>query len=219
MKKVQKKVYSRLIQHEKQRIISELAPCVYHDTKNSIAVIFQGADYLKRKIKTKDKNILLALEYIEKSIRRINEIIEKWLDFSGSQNIKIASCNINSIIESVLILLQFQLKKFHVDIIKDYGKDLSDIRIDKNGIRQIFMILFLNAVYAMPDGGELKIRTYCRKTKIVSEFEDTGKIVAALRESRYGLEGVKAILNMYKGKIEIKNKRKKGVKVIVAFLV
>jgi len=64
----------------------------------------------------------------------------------------------------------------HIDFIPELSRILMDVPMDVEQIYQVLLNIVLNAVYAMPEGGELRIKTYPLpdgKT-VAMEITDTG---------------------------------------------
>ncbi|UCD14894.1 MAG: hypothetical protein JSV34_03990 [Candidatus Omnitrophota bacterium] len=218
------------------QLIEQLAGGVSHDTKNLIAVILQGSDFLRKKVPEGNKNIILTLNYIEQSAKKMNDMIEILFDFIGSSNIKRSAVNLNYIITTSLFLVKYQLNKTRINVIQDLGKNIPDIKADKNSMAQLFMTLLFNAIFSMPKGGQLKICTYVEgknKPLIISEFEDTGEKFPGnilnnifkiplfsekcMKVKRLGLEGIKEIVDLQNAKITVQNNKDAGVKVKLMF--
>ena len=228
----------RLTQAKKMQIIGKLASGVAHEVKNPLAIIVQGIDYLSKKVKIDDKNVTLTLSDMIDAAERANDIIKGLLDFSSLSKVELKLENLNSIIESSLLLVKNYLNLYHIELVKDFEKNIPQIMLDKNRIEQVFINLFMNAIQAMPRGGQLRVRTYVQETKkegktVVSEIEDTGpgipedvlgKIFEPFFTTKHGKEGtglglsiVKNIIEMHNGKIDIQDKKSGGLKATTIF--
>ncbi|MDD4183493.1 MAG: ATP-binding protein [Candidatus Omnitrophica bacterium] len=165
-----KRIQGQLIQAEKIQAIGLLAGGVAHEVKNPLAVITQGTDYLLKIIPPQEQEILKTLNIIKRNVKRADEIIKGLFDFSKTTNLNLRLVDINSVLENSWHLLKPQLKADNIKIIKEIKKDLPAVYADRNKIEQVFMNILLNAIQAMPAGGEIYIRSNDKK------FESTGKV-------------------------------------------
>lgn len=152
-----------LIQAEKLNAIGRLASGIAHEVKNPLGIIKQGAEYLEGKLLPSDKNAPEVLRMIQDSIKRADDIIHVLLDFSRVSKLEKKPEDINFILENSLVLIQHEATLGNIKIIRELGKGLSDVLVDKSKMEQVFINIFLNAIQAMPGGGSLFLRTYQAK--------------------------------------------------------
>ncbi|NQU95164.1 MAG: hypothetical protein HQ549_02900 [Candidatus Omnitrophica bacterium] len=154
---------SQLVRAEKMNVIGTLASGIAHEVKNPLATISQGLEYLSKNINSKDENVNSILNYMEDAVKKADGTIRGLLDFSRATALDIKSENLNSVIEESLSLIKMQSEKSKTTVVQDLDKNIPQIEIDKSRMQQVFVNLFLNSIQAMPDGGELKVKTYLRK--------------------------------------------------------
>ncbi|MDP2968406.1 MAG: ATP-binding protein [Deltaproteobacteria bacterium] len=187
-----KQTQAQLIQAEKAEVIGRLATGVAHEVKNPLAIIMQGIDYLSANVPLDKANVSLTLKHMNDAVMRADNITKGLLSFSSEQEIKKMPQNLDSIIEGSLLFVKNLLDKYHIEVIKELGKDIPSLNLDEGRIEQIFLNLFLNAIDAMPGGGQLKVRTYNKEltavevssgegdvfkpgdAAVIAEIEDTG---------------------------------------------
>ncbi len=234
-----KSTQADLIQAEKMRVVGTLAAGIAHEVKNPLAIVLQGIDYLSGRLPKEDKNIESTLSFMDEAVERACSIIQDLLDFSGISKLYFAPGNINSIIEKSISLVKYQLDKNHIRLVEEFAQGLPEVEMDNNRMEQVFVNLFINAINAMPDGGELEIKTYARLSRgqeklITVEIEDTGvgipeeampKIFEPFFTTRRDMGGtglglliVRNIVELHNGKIQVKNRPEgTGVKVTLDF--
>ncbi len=154
---------SQVIQAEKLNSVGRLASGVAHEVKNPLAILLQGVDYLTRNSNVKDENTQIALDSMRGAVRRADSVIKGLLDFASLTNMNIVSVHLKDIIESSLLLVRHEFDRLHIQINRNFEPGVPDLKLDKNRIEQVFVNLFLNAAYAMSDGGELNIKIYLKK--------------------------------------------------------
>ncbi|MDD4953864.1 MAG: ATP-binding protein [Candidatus Omnitrophica bacterium] len=164
-----KETQDQLIQSEKMSAVGRLASGVAHEVKNPLAIIMQSVDYLSDKVPAEYRE---ALQMINDNIKRADNIVLTLLDFAKATELKMLPYNINSILESSLLLIRQGAKIDGVTVVKELSPDLPDILVDKNKIEQVFLNVFLNAIQAMPQGGKLFVRTYLTKFDIPGREND-----------------------------------------------
>ncbi|MGD0077285.1 MAG: ATP-binding protein [Sedimentisphaerales bacterium] len=236
-----KTTQAQLIQAEKMGIVGKLSSGVAHEVKNPLMIIIQGIEYLKEKIKTKDKDedISMALKDIEEAVGRADNVVRGLLDFASVSKLVATPENINLILDKSLLLIKNLLDKNNIKITKNYEENIPYITIDKNKIQQVFLNIILNSVDAMPGGGDIMIRTYTDQRQdnekwVTVQIEDTGtgipegaaeKIFEPFFTTKHskgghglGLPMVKNIIEMHGGKISISNRTSvNGTVVIISF--
>lgn len=234
-----KAAQTRLIQAEKMGIVGKLASSVAHEVKNPLAIIIQGMEYLKEKLRKKDDDVSLILKDLEEAVGKADNVVKGLLDFASLSKLLTKPENLNSIMENSLLLMRNLLDKHRISITKNYEENLPLIEIDKNRIEQVFINLILNAIEAMPDGGNLTITTYTAQPQedtkwVATRIDDTGPGIpedilenifepffttkAAGGGSGMGLATVKNIIEMHGGKINISNRKNgHGASAVVLF--
>ncbi|MFA5338511.1 MAG: ATP-binding protein, partial [Candidatus Omnitrophota bacterium] len=165
-----KKIQDQLIQAEKINAIGLLAGGVAHEVKNPLAVIIQGADYLLKTVPQEETEILKTLHIIKRNVKRADNIIRGLLDFSKTTNLNLSLIDINSILEKSWELLKPQVKNGDIKVTKEMKKNLPKIMADKAKIEQVVINVLLNAIQALPKGGEIFIRSYDKKIAAAQEI-------------------------------------------------
>jgi len=117
-----------------------------------------------------------SLETICRETERIGEIVQNLLTFSRkSRQERIESVDVNDVLQRTLTLSEHQLALGNVKVHKQIDPDLPSIDANAGQLQQVFMNLMINAHHAMPDGGELTVRTAALPDdKVVIEISDTG---------------------------------------------
>jgi signal transduction histidine kinase len=218
---------SLLIQSAKMEVVGKLAAGVAHEVKNPLAVILLSAGYLKNHMPPQDGLVSGVLDDIKNSVNRADTIVKGLLDFSSSAELEKSAQNVHVYIKKSLLLVKSLLNERHIHVLEELGMDIPAVSLDGNKIEQVFVNLFMNAIQAMPSGGELRINT-CRDGSddapqgVVVQIEDTGvgmprdvvkdlfvpfvTTKRAVGGTGLGLSIVKNIMQMHGGKITLENK-------------
>jgi signal transduction histidine kinase len=78
------------------------------------------------------------------------------------------------LLDDVLVLADKQLQQHDISVVRQDGPDLNGVLVAGNQIKQVFLNLILNAVEAMPGGGQLHVRTQQHNGTVSVTFSDTG---------------------------------------------
>ncbi len=162
------------LQHaEKMASIGLLAAGVAHEVNTPLTGISSYTQMLKDQVRPEDLRFPL-LEKIEKQTFRAAKIINNLLNFARSSTAEFELLDANKTLLEVLSLLEHQLEKTRIRVVKELGEDLPSIRGNENRLQQVFFNLVLNARDAMPKGGWLTLRSYADDDTVVVEISDTG---------------------------------------------
>lgn len=171
-----KSAQDQLVQAEKMKVVGGLASGVAHEVKNPLATILYGVTYLDQNVKIDDEKVKLVLDNIKEATNRANEIITDLLDFSSLNKLTTKKQSINDVVEKSLILVHHECEKNHIKVNKIFEDNVPNIQIDENRIEQVLVNLTLNAIHAMPEGGQLSIFITAQKlSKDLSEIPNINR--------------------------------------------
>jgi signal transduction histidine kinase len=119
-----------------------------------------------------------ALEHVKiigAEIRRLDDVMQGFLKFTRSEDLKLQAISLGALVAEVLGVVEPECGRSRVAIRTEGFDGLPEINGDPTMLRQALLNLALNACQAMPDGGTLRIaaRTV-RGHRVEVAFEDTG---------------------------------------------
>jgi signal transduction histidine kinase len=96
------------------------------------------------------------LKVVEEEIQRINEIVDQFLRFAKPALPFFEKTEVLSIFEEILQLLRPQIERQQIAVQKEF-QALPLVLMDREQVKQALLNLFLNAIQAMPQGGQLTL--------------------------------------------------------------
>jgi signal transduction histidine kinase len=157
-----KEAQDQLIQSEKMKVVGGLASGVAHEVKNPLATLLYGVTYIAQSFSEMDPNVEAVIQNMKQAISKANDIVTDLLNFASLTSLEKKRENIEAIINKALSLVRHEFSRYHIAVVKKIEKSLPQVIVDKNRIEQVLVNLILNAVHAMPDGGDITVRAYSR---------------------------------------------------------
>ncbi|MBN4079902.1 response regulator [bacterium AH-315-C08] len=148
----------QIIISEKLAGIGRLVAGVCHEILNPLNIISGHAQSLLMERKT-DGPLTSDLNSVMEEISRITKIITGLLKFSRKGSMELKKANIVKELESVLILVEKDMRLEGIEIIRDFESTSAIVMVDTDGMRQVFLNLLNNAKHAFSKGGTLTIST------------------------------------------------------------
>ena len=102
----------------------------------------------------------------------MRKLAERLARAGGSDD---ASLDISKVMVDVLSLVEHQLDKSRVRVVKELSPELPTVVGSENKIQQVLFNLILNARDAMPSGGWLTLKTSVEGRDVIVEVSDTGE--------------------------------------------
>jgi signal transduction histidine kinase len=216
----------KLIQQEKLAAVGQLASGVGHELRNPLGVIKNAAYYIKTKVGTDNPKLSRHLAIMEREINNTNRIISDLLGFSRTRLPSITPSDVNKIIDSAMEVVEMPE---NVLLVKEFDISLPKAMVDPDQMHQVFVNLGLNAVQAMTEGGQLKVKTRSVGDYVEVEFSDTGCGIpqenlkklfdpffsTKARGVGLGLAVTHGIIERNKCKIEVESKVSEGTTFVV----
>ena len=174
------KLEETLQQSEKLSSIGLLAAGVAHEVNTPLTGVSSYTQMLLGMIPETDPKHAL-LEKMQRQTERASNIVGNLLNFSRTGNsTDFVDIDLNKLLNDTLQLLEPQLRKSNVSIVKEYTEPLAAVHANSGKLQQVFTNLILNARDAMQMGGTIKLRTYVLDDdQVVVEVSDTGEGIPA----------------------------------------
>jgi signal transduction histidine kinase len=157
---------------EKLASLERITSGIASEIGSPLTSIFSFVDVLMAM--EKDELKRETLETICFHMNRISDILQQLSRFSERPSVEFSPCRVNSLVESALALIQYDLKVQNITFVRDLAPNLPEIMTDNPGLSQVIVNVILRAADAMPGGGTLTVRSRRDGDRIVLEFEDTG---------------------------------------------
>nr|WP_315025153.1 ATP-binding protein [uncultured Aminipila sp.] len=153
--------------------LGEMAASLAHEIKNPLTSIRGYAQLIRLELGEQNIN-LDELGIIMHEVDRLSLMLDRFLNFARPKIPKLAEVEIKDIISYVITLVQNELPS-NIKIITNFGV-IPKVLIDTELFEPVILNLILNAVQALPNGGNIDIKTgYSEKRKMVYiEIRDNG---------------------------------------------
>jgi signal transduction histidine kinase len=135
--------------------VATLVAGLAHEIGTPMGVI-QGHAALLESAVTGD-DAIWRLRTIREQISRISKIIKTLLNMARPGKIQRVPVALDPLIETTLAFIQEKLARNRVELKVTGSTGPDSVLGDPERLQQLFLNLFLNAVDAMPDGGELRV--------------------------------------------------------------
>jgi signal transduction histidine kinase len=231
-----KELEQEAVKAAKLSSVADMAYTLAHEINNPLTGIKLGLSTLYDSLK-KEENIQV-LDSVMKDLNRIQEIVHSFLKARKNQS-RLKKENltvIGHIIDDVLFHLSGQLDLQNIGADKHICNEDSCLLIDRDGIHQVLLNVFLNAIQATPAKGRIVVSTEVSAPHETSESDkaflrisltDTGsgmdpnqrqEIFSPFYSSKsegtgLGLNICKNIISAHSGFMEVESDKGKGTTV------
>lgn len=163
----------KILQMDRMASIGELAGGIAHEINNPLTGILGQAQLLLEKL-PQDHQYRPTIEKIENAAQRCRTIVRSLLDFARDKDYKFRPAEIHELINKTIELIETEItsKKIHIE--KYIPDNLPKVNVSTGHIQQVFLNIITNAIYAMPNGGNLYIKVDRENNFLKISFRDTG---------------------------------------------
>jgi signal transduction histidine kinase len=173
-----KRTQAQLVQSTKLAAIGELAANIAHEINNPLTTVLGFASFIAERLPDGDPT-REELGLIQEEASRARDIVRDLLQFSRQRDFMPEPADLNTVLEHVVGMVRRQGVLNTVTVTEAYGPDLPMVEMDVPRIKQVFLNIINNAVYAMKDGGSLTIRSHAERDAVQVSFADTGPGIPA----------------------------------------
>ena len=218
----------QLVQKEKLASVGQLAAGVAHEINNPLGSVLLYADILRKETPDDKPQQVEDLTMIINEATRCKTIVNDLLNFSRQNEVLAQMTDLNDLLEEMAEEASIQDLFEKVQFATELDPALPRIEADPLQLRQVFLNLMKNAAEAMPDGGQLTLRTQKGPANgsVTVEIEDTGVGISEENMKRLftpffttkpigkgtglGLAIAYGIVKMHQGQISVRSEVGKG---------
>jgi two-component system sensor histidine kinase PilS (NtrC family) len=168
---------SRMRQADRLATVGRMAANIAHEIRNPLASLTGAIEVLTSPLTADDARERLS-QIVGRESERLNHIIKNFLEYARPAPLSIATFDVAAAAEEVLLLLEHRTSPGSLKVIREFAPSIP-WAVDAQQFRQILWNLCLNAVEAMPEGGELRVSVVGRGATLEVAVTDTGDGIAA----------------------------------------
>ena len=157
--------HDHMLHVEKMASLGKMAAVVAHEVNNPLSGILTYSKLIRKWVASgqteheKRDEAMQCLELIATESRRCGELIKNLLSLSRTAPMNVQSTDLHAVIDRCLLLVRHQLELGAIELQLKLAEDLPRVPCDPAQIEQVLIALIMNAIDAMPRGGNLWLET------------------------------------------------------------
>lgn len=151
---------AQLVKSEKLAAIGQLTASVAHEINNPIAVMQGNLDLVRETLGQHLLPVADEFKLMDQQIERMRLIVTQLLQYARPNDYAgyVEAVDVNDALASSLVLVEHLLNRTHIRVQRRWQAS-RPVHINRQELQQVLINLMINAIQAMPDGGELLLRT------------------------------------------------------------
>ena len=171
-----RRMEARMQQADRLASLGRLSANIAHEIRNPLASMTGAIEALTTHADAGEREKLT--EIVLRESDRLNRIIGDFLAYARPSPLTAQRTDIAAMLDEVLLLLEHRPLPAEIKLVRAFEAPL-EAAVDANALRQALWNLCLNAVDAMPTGGELTVGAVAEPTGLALWVTDTGSGIAS----------------------------------------
>ncbi len=167
-----KHTQEQMVRAETMAALGTLSSGISHEINTPLSVILNMTQLIKEDAKD-NPSLLKDLNVLEAEANQAIKVSRSLLGFSRSAKFVKERVDVNQVLEDLFKIMEFQPSAKSVNLKKRLARELPLIHVNSGQIRQVLLNVILNAIQAMPNGGDLEVSTGNRSTDVLKGVEIT----------------------------------------------
>ncbi len=167
-----KSLWDKLVKAEKLALMGEMVAGIAHELNNKLTPILAYTEMIAQKNLNND--IKRQVSSVHVSAVGAKNIVESLLLFSRQEKPEKRLCDVNEMAKISSDLVSSSFGGFSVKLQLELADELPPVMVDHHQIEQVLVNIIKNAFEAVPEHGEIKIKTACKNGYVVISVTDNG---------------------------------------------
>jgi two-component system, NtrC family, sensor histidine kinase HydH len=224
-------LHQRLV--EQYTEIARLAGGLAHEIKNPLSTIRLNMELLAEDFADsdapRDRRAMKKVELVRQECQRLQDILDDFLQFSKAHRLNLEPSDLNAQVRRMLEFYRPKAQQAGVEVVDYLSGNLPTVLIDREAFHGALLNLVLNAEQAMPDGGQIVVRTYGTPDGVALDVIDTGhgmdeqtqsKIFDAFFSTKRGGSGLglpttRKVIEGHGGRISLQSEPNRGTQMTI----
>jgi len=158
--------------------IARLAGGLAHEIKNPLSTIRLNMELLAEDFgeatTPRERRALAKVNVVQRECQRLQDLLDNFLSFAKVRQLDLQPSDLNHQVRRVLNFFAPQATEAGIEVVDYLSADLPTVLLDAESFHAALLNLVLNAQQAMPEGGQLVVRTYTTADGVALDLIDTG---------------------------------------------
>lgn len=211
---------------------SNLVGGLAHEIKNPLSTIRLNLDLLAEELQGEglaQRKAKRRVDLLQRETQRLQDVLDRFLQFVKLPDYRLEPTDLNHHVQNLLDFYRTQAERNKVELIPYLEPNLPKVKLDRELFRGVVLNLLLNAQQAMPEGGQLVVRTTARDLEVELDLIDTGVGMPPAALSRafdiffstkaagtgLGLPFARKVVEGHGGRIELQSEPGRGTRVCI----
>lgn len=210
--------------------LAQLAGGLAHEIKNPLSTIRLNMELLAEDLAEprdqRERRVLNKLLIVQRECDRLQRLLDDFLSYSKVREVNLQPTDLNAVVTELIAFFTPQAHESQIEILPYLDPELPHVMLDREIFASALLNLMINAQQAMPEGGQLILRTSALGNLVSLDVIDTGigmdtAVAARIFEAFYstkpggsglGLPTTARIIESHGGRISIQSEVGQGTK-------
>ncbi|OHB77312.1 MAG: hypothetical protein A2Z34_00230 [Planctomycetes bacterium RBG_16_59_8] len=173
---------SKMVPEEERRAdrleaVGTLAAGIAHEVKNPLSALAVNLQLLEENVSGSEnpRKVAHYLEVLTSEVRRLNAIVDNFIDFARPRPMEMSPCSVEEILRSIITLVapQCEAKRIALEGCDVTGTPVK-VLLDESQIKRSLLNIVVNAIDSMAGGGRLVWGIEYAEEMVLVRITDTG---------------------------------------------